>query len=352
MMRRRQFAEAITLLENHQETFEASFDFYLLLGTACLYVGDIGNANKYYSKARTLKVNDVTLLTGQAALFLLHGDTDRAIQYYLDIQTENPTNKIAGEALEFIKTKGNYDTIIKWADSGKLEQFYPPLGVNPARIFQILFSVAAGVVLAFVLLHFANGGSFDKKGRYDFTGLELTIEENMNAHSGGKGAHYNLSDTEIKTAYNKAVQFIQDYRDNAAHVEINRILNSNASDSIKQKTKNELLPTLQDPTFDSLTDNYSYAQVSADPLLYQGCWVSWKGRITNASESQDSFICDLLVGYENLDRVDGIVRVNFAKKPSPPIDSDRAVTILAKIGMEGKRLALTGRAVYQEVRKN
>ena len=98
MMRRRQFDKAITILQSRAEIYEDNFDYYLLFAIACLYVGDTGTASAYFQKARKIRITDTTLLLGQAALFLRRGNTDRALQYYLDVLDYEPGNKIAQNA--------------------------------------------------------------------------------------------------------------------------------------------------------------------------------------------------------------------------------------------------------------
>src|SRR5574344_1303780 len=80
LLKRRKFEQTITLLESRREFYENDFDYYLTLGTACLYVGDAGTAASYFNKAREIKLTDSRLLLGQAAIFLRRGDTERAVQ--------------------------------------------------------------------------------------------------------------------------------------------------------------------------------------------------------------------------------------------------------------------------------
>ena len=61
-----------------KEIYEDNYEFYLTLGIACLYVGDIGAASSYFQLARRIKLTDTRLLMGQAAIFLRRGDTARA----------------------------------------------------------------------------------------------------------------------------------------------------------------------------------------------------------------------------------------------------------------------------------
>ena len=349
-MRRRKFATAINILEARRDIYEENFEYYVLLGIACLYVGDIGSSVTYFANARKIKLTDTRLLLGQAAIFLRRGDTDRALQYYLEITGNDPNNKTAKNAIEFIRTRGDYDTICRWVDTGRIEQFYPPLGVNPEKIAAITIPAVCfvlGVALVFALLPRKN---LYKGERRDLTELTLSADEKNNAQEkdlSGQTYGFILNDKQISKSYVAAMEYFQSHRDNAAQVEINRILNSNASVSIKQKAR-VLMSYLEEPTFDTLTDNPSYGAVESEPSLYLDTWVSWGGKVTNAVINENgSYTCQLLVGYETGEVVEGIVTVNFASAPN--IMPDQPVKILGKITTQDKKLVLEGRAVYQRI---
>lgn len=356
--RRRQFGKAIIILENAREIYRESFEYYITLATACLYAGDTGNSNRYFQEARHIKLKDTRLLLGQAALFLRRGDTDLAVQYYLEVLELDPENKRAKAAMEFIRREGDYENILKWVDTGKIEKFYPPIAKDYGDFFRIFFSALAGIAVAIALLYFIRlNESSDFSKRSSLPDLALSVEEKSNLQekdlSGGV-YRYILTEQQIEKSYDAARLYFQDYRDNSARVEINRLLNSNASAGVKAKA-NLLLSYLEEPTFDTFIDrgeeNFPYSEVAMDPLLYIGCWVSWSGRISNARLQENSYGCDFLVGYENLERVDGIVPVYFSPAPVPPIEGERAVNILGKIGLEGGKISLYGRSVYQPLRK-
>ena len=350
-MRRRKFATAIKMLEARREVYEENFEYYLLLGIACLYVGDIGSSVTYFQYARKIKLTDTRLLLGQAAIFLRRGDTERALQYYTEINSNDPNNQVAKNALEFIRTRGDYDTICRWVDTGRIEQFYPPLGVNPEKVAAIAVP-AVFFVLGFVLVMALVPHKNSYKGeRRDLTELALSTDEKNNAQEKDLSVQsfgFILNDKQISKSYVAAMEYFQAHRDNAAQVEINRILNSNASVSIKQKAT-VLMGYLEEPTFDTLTDNPSYAAVDAEPSLYLDTWVSWGGKVTNAVVNEDgTYSCQLLVGYESGEVVEGIVTVYFASAPN--IMPDQPVKILGKITTQDKKLVLQGRAVYQSIK--
>ncbi len=349
-MKRRHFATAIKRLEAKAEIYDENFEYYLTLGIACLYVGDIGAASSYFQMARRIKLTDTRLLLGQAAIFLRRGDTARALQYYLEVQENDPLNKTAESAMEFIRVHGNYDTICRWVDTGRIEQFYPPLGSNPDKI-AITCVVAAAFVLGmvFAFIFFPKGQQFTGP-RADLSKLELSAEEKSDAKEKDLSTQsyaFVLSNKEINKRYNDALQYFQNHRDNAAQIEVNMILNSDASVAVKKKAR-LLMGYFEIPDFDSITDVPAFSDVAAKPAVYLDCWVNWGGKISNALTYEDnSYSCDLLVGDDSLARYEGTVKVRFDS--TPVVDVSKPVRILGKIVLEDGSVILRGRAVYQSV---
>ncbi|MCR4580836.1 MAG: hypothetical protein K5681_10880 [Treponema sp.] len=351
-MRRRHFATAIKRLESKSEVYEDNFEYYLILGIACLYVGDIGAASSYLQMARRIRLTDTRLLLAQAAIFLRRGDSARAIQYYLEIKENDPGNKTADAALAFIRVHGDYDTICRWVDTGRIEQFYPPLGFNPDKVALIVAPLIAAILgVAVVLFAFHRGQKYPAY-REDLSQLELSSDERSDAKESdltNQTYKYILSNKDIVRKYNDALKYFQLHRDNASQIEINRILNSDASLAIKQKAR-ILAGYLEIPDFDTITDVPSYADVTAETPLYIDCWVDWGGKISNAvTYDNGTFTCDLLVGDETLSNYDGSVSVHF---DSPrDFDGSSYVQILGQIAYEGGKWYLKGRSVYQKVKK-
>ena len=110
-MRMRRFKQALILLQNRSAYYEENFEYFLLLATVYLYLGDTGNASVYFQKARNIHLTDTNLLLGQAALFLRRGDTARAIQYYIDILDFNIRDPLQYSCLENPRDGGAW-----WAD--------------------------------------------------------------------------------------------------------------------------------------------------------------------------------------------------------------------------------------------
>ena len=351
-MRHRQFAKAIDILEARSRYYEDNATYFVLLGTAYLYIGDTGSATVNYSSARRLSLTDTNLLLGQAAIFLRRGDTDRAISYYIEILNNDPSNKTALRAMEFIRLQGDYDTICRWTDTGKIETFYPPVGFNPSKLAGIIIPLAACLLGCILALRFFDFKMTGKGNRADLSSLMLTLEDRAalqetDLSSGAFG--YLLSANEIAASYDRAQRYFQDYRDNMSQIEINRLLNSNASVQVKRKART-LMSYLDVPSFDTIKDSPSIRAVQKETPLYLDCWVSWSGRISNVTSINGNYTADFLVGYENMEKVEGIVRLKFIS--TPDIALDKPVTVLAQISTEEGKLLLKGRSVYQSIKNN
>ncbi len=358
LLKRRKFSRVINLLESRSEYYQNDFEYFLTLGTACLYIGDIGNAYSYYQKAREIKLTNTTMLLGQAAIFLRRGETDRALQYYLDILDMDPNNERALSAMEFIRKNSDYSTICRWVDSGKIERFYPPLGINPDIIIRSVFAgLAIGAVASLFVIFWPQHQS--KIENLRTAPQELILSDYEKEHSqqqdmSNSVIRYILDDRQILSSYQLALDSFTQLKDNTCQVEINRLLNSNASLSIKQKC-NELERYIEVPTFDKLDgskENFSYDEVMADVNLYQGCYVVWSGRISNIVKYEDdSMTSDLLIGYEELKEVKGIVQVYY-QELSTALDSSKPVRILGKVNIQddGESIILQEIAIYQPIK--
>lgn len=353
-MRRRKFREAIETLHNGSEFYRGNFDYSLLLGIAYLYFGDSGQARENFAVARRIKMRDTTLLLGQAALYLRRGDTANAITYYLEILEYDPENKIARDALEFVReVADDYTTICKWADTGKLEIFYPPVGTDytPA-VIAVVAAVLCCVVTFFVVTKVALAPSSVKYvgARGDLSSISIPSSELKNAADADavlETVRYNMTIKQIEKSVKLAFEYWQDSRDNAARVEVNRINYSNATPLIKQQVS-AILEYVSPPTFDTLTDIPAYADVSKDPLLYNRCFVIWDGYIVNARIDEKGFYSDFLMSMGDAGRTTFSVPVHLYAQPN--VDYNRSVKILAEIISDGNSFRLEGRYVYQSIK--
>ena len=351
LLQARRFHSAILLLQDRELEYHTDFEFYYYLGLACLYVNDIGGASFYFNKARKISVLDTRLLIAQAAIFLKRGATDEAVEYYLNILDDDPNNKIASEGLKFIKQLSQKpDMLSEWIATNKIKRFYPPLGIHPliGKLFGLvcIICVAAGGVL-FALQYYE---ARKPPQRADLSAFVLSVDQRNNALQqdlSGSQYRYILNAREVNETYEKAQEYFQKEEDNLAQREINKLLNSNASVAIQQNAR-LLMQYFVEPSFDTFKTGFTYSQVAEDIYLYLDCWVMWSGRIANSEVTDTSYSCDLLVGYENQERVEGIVPLVFDSAMN--LDPSLPITVLGKISLtENGKLYLKGKSVYQSV---
>ncbi len=124
----------------------------------------------------------------------------------------------------------------------------------------------------------------------------------------------------------------------------NILLNSNASSSVRQKAR-QLMDYLEEPVFDSKFELYSFQEVSKDLYLYQDCYVIWSGRVTNVNSNEKYFNADLLVGYEDMKKIEGIAHLRISSEIS--VNPEKPLKVLGKISIEDGSLILLGKAIYQ-----
>ncbi|ULQ59898.1 hypothetical protein K7I13_00665 [Brucepastera parasyntrophica] len=345
----KRYSDVITLLEPYaldsdDDQYKDSFQFYLYLGLACLHTGDAGGAASYFERARRIRLRDPDLLTAQAALYLRQRKTSQAVEYYLEALQYAPSHRLAKKSLEFIRKNGDEDTISELIETGKIRRFYPRPKVKrsvsvPAVLGCCLLVAAAVVVFAFI----AKNNSPSQE-RADLSAFELNSDDRKAPVELGGTYRYIMTESEVLQAYAKVQRLFQEYRDNAAQVEINRLLYSNASAEIRRKAR-LLMEYLGEPGFDTIRDSYSYAEVNVDPNLYLDCWVVWKGMATNIRRTDNTVDFDLLVGYDTRQRLEGIVPVHF--NTVLEVDPDKPLEVLGQLTLENGKPALKGGSIFQ-----
>jgi tetratricopeptide (TPR) repeat protein len=355
LARRGNYNGAIKTLEPEVNRYYNSFDYYYLLGTSCLYTGDFGGALTYLRLARDQRMRNPSVLLGLAALYLRRGETDRALDFYLEVQELDEHNRIAKKALRIIRKYAGLENLSRWLESGGLSRLYPPLPALPITWYRICAPLAA-ILLAGVL----TGGilvklqilplPFKDAERTGLAASALVREEEDAPVQIGGSYRYILTRNEVLNTYGEARVLFTRYRDEAAKVALNRILESNASESIKNKAR-LLISYTEAPGFDSLRDRFTYGEVIKEPALYRDCYVVWRGMATNLDSQQNITSLDFLVGYDTRSTLEGIVPVVFnfsiAVNPERPLEILGRVVPVAAANASGQDIRLEGIALHQ-----
>lgn len=344
---KKKYSEVISLLQPHVLEYKDSFEYYLYLGLAFMYTGEISLALDYFAGARKIKLTDPNLLSAQGTLHLRRGDTNRAIDYYLQALNYDPNCKVAKDGLDFLRHHNTAEEIGDFIQSGEIKKLYPdPTKSYKQRKDILKIFTLALAVLAFVFLLpiLVKALSTPVQKRKDLSPLVLERYEKQNAVENTGKFELVLTKDEIVETYEKAHKYFQDYRDNMAQYEVNRILLSNASDNIKNKAK-LLSEYFEEPGFDTIKDIFDYKTVSSFPEAYLNCFVVWRGTATNVEALKYNMSFFLLVGYDTKTRLDGLVYVLCPFVTT--IDTEIPIEVLGKVQVKQGELRLEGVSIYQ-----
>jgi len=328
LARRKKYDESIKTLEAEANRYYGSFTYYYVLGVSYLYSNIYGMALTYLKLAAEQKMRDPYALLGIAALYLNHGDTDKAVDRYLEVLAIEESNKTARKALRIIRKYPGPEEISAWIDSGRLRTLFPPFPKADIRRGRLALGILAGVVVLGIAFGTASGTGFislpmGKSQRATHADTTLARDDKGMPVQTGGSYRYVLTRNQVLDTYSEAQKLFAAYRDEAARAKLNLILESNASSPVKNKAR--LLVSYMDvPGFNTLKDRFSYADVLKDPFIYRDCHVIWRGMATNLIAEQNHTSFDLLVGYDTRRTMEGIVHVDYdfaiAVNPELPVE--------------------------------
>jgi tetratricopeptide (TPR) repeat protein len=340
------YAELVSLLEPQLPVYRESQRFYYLLGASCLRAGDPGGALTYLKRAEQLAPSHRDTMLALAALSLRRGESEKAIDYYLRILEERPGDRRARACLAILREHGGAEGLAKLVETGKVERLYPGRKALPRFFlpFAVGLAFAAALWLAWPLgASLVEDLARHRAARPEVAAISLSRAERDAPVVSGGSFRYVLTEKQALASFERAKDYFQAYRDNSALIEINRLLGSNASAGIKDKARS-LRAFVGKPDFRTIKDVPAYSEVQADPGLYDGCSVSWKGMAANVRADSGGLAFDFLVGYQGKKRLDGIApsRIEGAEVPV-----DRALEILATIRAGGGAFSLDCEAIHE-----
>jgi tetratricopeptide (TPR) repeat protein len=344
-------------LEPEVTRYHGSFRYYYLLGNTCLRGGDYGGALTYFRLAHEANSRDPLAILGLAALYLRRGETDRAVDFYLEVLDLKPNNRIAKKALKLIRRYAGTDKFAAWLEAGKLPSVFPPVAFPGFTAKEKLCGLAVLLALALtvygVMAHYKYVPSlFNPRGdRQGIVAGSLTREEKLESVQTGGSYHHEFSGrVQAVETYEKALTLFAAYRDEKAKIELNRILVSNSAESIKNKAR-IIIDYMKPPTFDTFrrSDNIDFSEVEKDPLLYQGVHVIWQGRAANVNITDNATTFDLLIDYDPEKRTTTIRGMAFVIFDSAiPLNPGRQLEVLGRIGLDNEnRIIVEGIAIHQ-----
>ena len=309
LLRSRHYGRVIALLEPKVPLFLENYQFYYILGIACLKNGDNGGADTYLKRAVQVNRHAVEPRLYLAALALRRKDTTEAVRLWLGILDITPSCREAKKGLDKIRKISDSEALSKYLSRDDFSRFLPSIRRPAAPVVLVLFFILLAGGSAFFGRD-AIAGLFEREGKspsrenlaYMFSDLKKETLTGENP----QGFIYNLSEDQIMTSLKTAQSYFDAYDDNRTQREINRVIYSNASEGAKQRAR-ILEGYLKTPDLTSFNGIFEYRDVIKDPYLYNDCYIRWKGRFSNLSMSDPGMSFDFLVGYETSQVLEGIV---------------------------------------------
>ncbi|MCL1994525.1 MAG: tetratricopeptide repeat protein [Spirochaetes bacterium] len=369
----KKYDSAIRMLESGEHLYEGTFRYAYLMAVICLYSGNNVGAFKNFNKAREIKMRDPHVLLGMAALYMKRGETEKAINCYLDVKDIDPKNKTASKALAIIRKHAGLESFAVWRDSGQVVRLYPPLPSVDFSLKRVLVpgvSIIGALALCFGLLltfdifpanllpaHLLPGNLFPGRqaaapvNRSAAQFMLTAAERAAPVQLAGVYRHIFTVSEAVET-YDRALALFTAGRDEPARVYLNTILESNASDGLQNRAI-QLLSFLDTPGFATFqrADNFSFSEAIMEPAIFRGVHVIWRGMATNIHVEDDFTSFDFLIGYDTRTTLEGIVPVVFNMPVF--ISNERPLEVLGRItpiGAFESAIRLDGISIHQPAR--
>ncbi|MDR3200722.1 MAG: tetratricopeptide repeat protein [Spirochaetales bacterium] len=310
LFKERKFAQVIRILEPQIPAYRENAKYFYLLGMSCLYMGDYGAAITYLKRCVGLDYRNTNAQLGLAVVHLRRNETEESLRIWLEILDDNPQNRHARRGLQTVREIAGVEKEGEGFESlfdGRKDLALVP---SPGFFLPSWAKVLVGIALAVFALVPAGLILKERLSQKSESArpeiASVMIETGDLVLDTGIRAVNMMTEQEVRLTFQKIKDLFDTFQDNLARREINRLLLSNAGQAVKNKVR-AFIPFILTPTFADFSASFSYQEVMADPALHEGCFVRWKGRISNINISQNRINLDFLVGYEDQKVLQGIV---------------------------------------------
>ena len=337
-------SKVIHFLEPKVPLFLEDPQYYALLGRACMETGLLTDADTYLNRGLQADPENLDVYLVLAVNHLKRKDPAAAVRTWLEIIDEFPDHKntrFARKGLNSLKKISDQEQQDRFIEKFDSRKYLPNLGSRwPVRALVALLSVLLLLTVYYFKDDIVKAELLSKESR---PGAELLIPERGRSLTvSGGDILYPMTDSDLEKTLKRALRYYQDYEDNKARYELNKVKYSNAAGDIREKALS-LLDSLGEPTIENIETNYSYAEVASTPWLYDGCWVLWKGMTANVVYDDDAIQFDFLVGFEDGKVLEGKVPVSV---PFPVVMEPLPLELLAQVKARDASFVLVGKTLH------
>jgi tetratricopeptide (TPR) repeat protein len=323
------YQHLIEILDNYLDLHPDNLLAQKLIAFSLIETKSFDEAYQYLKRIHQRALNETDILNALAWLGLMEGRTEESINNLLDaiyLDKGNQRLKNNLETLKNIKDPKVFfrmsrpedflfvnlprEKLLSTVQNRLRDSFASPL---IRSVILIIIVILAGYIIyinypAIVNLEenyrFKNGLGKGRVTHVAIQDIEKIIDER-------KQYNIKLSAGDIKKKFQMISDFIEQKKRNQAMMVINELLNSNASEYIKERVLvlKDVMPDIDLNNIDYLP---TVQEVNRLPFLYQDVYIRWYGTIANLEhKDRKETVFDLLIDFVENAVVAGIAESHF-----------------------------------------
>lgn len=327
--RKQFYPEIINLLTGYVQNHPDHLAAVRMLAFALAETGQFRDSHHYYQHVLRANKNDTEALNAVAFLELENGGTESSVNYLLDaiyVDDKNQRLKKNLESLKKIKDAKLFFSMTKPSDFIFIdlpkESYYSQLTGKllelPSTTNGRIALAAAAVLIAIFLIYLVYPAYVSWMENYRFSRsigsgkvTHITIQDVERLVQEREKYNLKLSEDQIREKFSMARTFLEEKRRNQAVILINELLNSNASDAIKERV-GMLREFIPDPDPRQIDFNPDVREVIKTPFIYENVSLRWEGTAANLEhKARTETVFDLLIDFVDKATVQGIAETHF-----------------------------------------
>jgi tetratricopeptide (TPR) repeat protein len=364
--KRKNYTGAAIILEQAKGSLRDDDYRYFLQAVCLLYSNDFVSANSVIETIQRINPSYLPFIQLKAFLGLKSSSgREEALSYYISALEKNPADKLLRRGLYLIEKSEDFNIFqreIKISDlvhipkpKGKIRYLrtlkYSGKDLRPgasvfsnSRLVYALISVLVVILSVILLVIFKPGCNLTTKqetapNKKNLDAIDMTELSGagfglINKINKDKTPEFYPSEDVLIRDFNEARRLMKNGEFNKAAIMLNKILNSNASFPVKEKS--DFLIRFIIDSDDRVYENIDMKQIAEKPYLYRGFSLIMTGKAANVKENTDGTAFSVMVDYDGKS-VKGICEVYDYSKSS--INNGDTVEVkgvfILNIGKEG-----------------
>ncbi len=319
LARTKRHEDAVLVLERVTAASQSDPYAFFLLAVEYLQSGAIGRMEPVLRRLRSIDQHYPPLIRLELFLFLKSAENAAsALARYIDAMQRLPGDRHIARAVASIRRSVDFSAFQRNArllDHVPIER--PAKGRRPGGTalarsgrhrfsskFMLLLAASLSLPAIFFLGFLYRdklAGLFDRKtlgnsAEYeaiDMVTLDGSRTDLIDKIRRESARVFYYSNEEVVADFNNARTLLKNERHNDALVLINKILNSNAGFSVKERAEflKKYTLTVEDRVYDAI----AFEDVARHPYLYRGFAVEWRGRTANVKRKDGKLLFNLML---------------------------------------------------------